>query len=282
MKTLGYYNGQCGEINDISVPMNDRVHWFGDGVYDATCARNHKIMALDEHVDRFFNSAKLLDINLGFEKQYLKDLLNELITKLDDDELFVYWQATRGGYDLRNHAYDRKYKANLWIMFSPEKLVPIDKALKLTSTEDTRFLHCNIKTLNLLPSVMASRLAADKGCDECVFHRGDIVTECAHSNIHILKDGRFITHPADEYILPGIARAHLIKACRALGIAVQERPFTMAELTAADEVIVSSSGCLCNRAVELDGRNVGGRDAALLQKLQDFVYSEWLEETDIR
>ena len=126
---------------------------------------------------------------------------------------------------------------------------------------------------------MASRLAADKGCDECVFHRGDIVTECAHSNIHILQGGKFITHPADEYILPGIARAHLIKACYALGIAVQERPFTMAELAVADEIIVSSSGCLCNRAVELDGRAVGGKDPALLKKLQDFVYGEWLEQT---
>ena len=107
MKTLGYYNGKYDEIDKIMIPMSDRSHWFGDGVYDATCARNYKIMAIDEHVDRFFNSARLLNINLGFTKEYLKDLLNELVQKLDDDELFVYWQATRGGNGLRSHNYDK-------------------------------------------------------------------------------------------------------------------------------------------------------------------------------
>ena len=89
MKTLGYYNGKYDEIDKIMIPMSDRSHWFGDGVYDATCARNYKIMAIDEHVDRFFNSARLLDINLGFTKEYLKNLLNELVQKLDDDELYI-------------------------------------------------------------------------------------------------------------------------------------------------------------------------------------------------
>ncbi len=279
MKTLGYYNGKYDEIDKMSVPMSDRSHWFGDGVYDATCARNHKIMALEEHIDRFFNSAKLLKINLGFTKNYLSDLLNNLVNKLDDDELFVYWQATRGGHRLRSHDYREEDTANLWITMSPEKLVDINKKLKLTMTEDTRFLHCNIKTLNLIPSVMAAQLAKEQNCDETVFHRGDIVTECAHSNVHILKGGVFITHPADEYILPGIARAHLLKACKSLGIESVERKFTLDELLNADEIIVSSSGLLCNAAYELDNKAVGGKDEATLQKLQEFVYQEWIEAT---
>lgn len=257
MKTLGYYNGKYDEIDKIMIPMSDRSHWFGDGVYDATCARNYKIMAIDEHVDRFFNSARLLNINLGFTKEYLKDLLNELVQKLDDDELFVYWQATRGGNGLRSHNYDKEQKANLWITICPEKITDKDREYKLTSMEDTRFLHCNIKTLNLIPSVVAYQHAKENNCDETVFHRGDIVTECAHSNVHIIKDKKFITHPADEYILPGIARAHLLKACKALNIEVEERPFTVDELINADEVIVSSSGDLCIRATEFEGKAVG-------------------------
>lgn len=257
MKTLGYYNGKYDEIDKIMIPMSDRSHWFGDGVYDATCARNYKIMAIDEHVDRFFNSARLLNINLGFTKEYLKDLLNELVQKLDDDELFVYWQATRGGNGLRSHNYDKEQKANLWITICPEEITDKDKEYKLTSMEDTRFLHCNIKTLNLIPSVVAYQHAKENNCDETVFHRGDIVTECAHSNVHIIKDKKFITHPADEYILPGIARAHLLKACKALNIEVEERPFTVDELINADEVIVSSSGDLCIRATEFEGKAVG-------------------------
>ena len=279
MKTLGYYNGKYDEIDKIMIPMSDRSHWFGDGVYDATCARNYKIMAIDEHVDRFFNSARLLNINLGFTKEYLKDLLNELVQKLDDDELFVYWQATRGGNGLRSHNYDKEQKANLWITICPEEITDKDKEYKLTSMEDTRFLHCNIKTLNLIPSVVAYQHAKENNCDETVFHRGDIVTECAHSNVHIIKDKKFITHPADEYILPGIARVHLIKACKALNIEVEERPFTVDELINADEVIVSSSGDLCIRATEFEGKAVGKKDNDTFNRLKEYIYQEWLECT---
>ena len=279
MKTLGYYNGKYDEIDKIMIPMSDRSHWFGDGVYDATCARNYKIMAIDEHVDRFFNSARLLNINLGFTKEYLKGLLNELVQKLDDDELFVYWQATRGGNGLRSHNYDKEQKANLWITICPEEITDKDKEYKLTSMEDTRFLHCNIKTLNLIPSVVAYQHAKENNCDETVFHRGDIVTECAHSNVHIIKDKKFITHPADEYILPGIARVHLLKACKALNIEVEERPFTVDELINADEVIVSSSGDLCIRATEFEGKAVGKKDSDTFNRLKEYIYQEWLECT---
>lgn len=279
MKTLGYYNGKYDEIDKIMIPMSDRSHWFGDGVYDATCARNYKIMAIDEHVDRFFNSARLLNINLGFTKEYLKDLLNELVQKLDDDELFVYWQATRGGNGLRSHNYDKEQKANLWITICPEEITDKDKEYKLTSMEDTRFLHCNIKTLNLIPSVVAYQHAKENNCDETVFHRGNIVTECAHSNVHIIKDKKFITHPADEYILPGIARVHLLKACKALNIEVEERPFTVDELINADEVIVSSSGDLCIRATEFEGKAVGKKDNDTFNRLKEYIYQEWLECT---
>ena len=277
MQNLGYYNGRYDLIENMMIPMSDRVHWFGDGVYDATCARNYRIMSLDEHIDRFFNSAQLLNIHLGFTKEYLAELLQELVLKLDEGDLFVYWQVTRGGKGLRSHCYDSEEKANLWITITPEKVTKIDKKFKLTMMEDKRYRYCNIKTLNLIPSVLAAQLAKEKGCDETVLHRGDIVTECAHSNIHILKDGKFITHPADEYILPGIARAHLIEACRVLNIPVEERAFTLDELFAADEVIVSSSGDLCNSAYELDGRAIGGKDEATLGKIQQYIVKTWLE-----
>ncbi len=278
MKNLGYYNGKYDLIENMMIPMSDRVHWFGDGVYDATCARNYKIMSLNEHIDRFFRSAELLNINLGFTKKYLADLLQKLVNKLDEGDLFVYWQVTRGGKGLRSHCYNSEEKANLWITVTPEKVTKIDKKFKLTMMEDKRYQYCNIKTLNLIPSVLAAQKAKEKGCDETVFYRGDIVTECAHSNIHILKDGKFITHPADEYILPGIARAHLIEACCALNIPVEQRSFTLAELFNADEVIVSSSGDLCNSAYELDGRVIGGRDEATLEKIQQYIVETWLNE----
>ena len=93
MQTLGYYDGKYDEIDKMVVPFDDRSHYYGDGVYDATCAGNHVIFNLDEHVDRFFNSAALLKIEIPHTKQEVKDILNEMVKKVDGDELFVYWQG---------------------------------------------------------------------------------------------------------------------------------------------------------------------------------------------
>lgn len=279
MKNLGYYNGKFGEIEEMSIPMNDRVCFFGDGVYDATYSRNYKIFTLDEHVDRLYNSASLLGMNIAESKDEMKSILNEMVSKMDTGENFVYWQVTRGS-GLRNHVFPENAKTNLWITISHRDIVDTYKKVKLITMEDTRFLHCNIKTLNLIPSVIASEKAKQAGCDETVFHRGDRVTECAHSNVHIIKDGVFITAPTDNLILPGIARAHLIKACRKLGILVSETPFTVAELMDADEIIISSAGSLCLAAEEIDGKKAGGRAPEILKKLQDEVLREFMEETN--
>ncbi|NMC58044.1 MAG: D-amino acid aminotransferase, partial [Candidatus Methanofastidiosa archaeon] len=103
MKNLGYYNGEYDLIENMKIPMNDRVCYFGDGVYDATYSRNHNIFALDEHIDRFFNSAGLLQIKIPYTKDELKALLKEMVKKVDSGEQFVYWQVTRGT-GMRNHA----------------------------------------------------------------------------------------------------------------------------------------------------------------------------------
>ena len=96
MKTLGYYNGTIDEIDKVMIPMNDRVHWFGDGVYDAGPCRNYHIFALDEHLDRLYNSAGLLRIKIPLSKKELADLLSGLVRKMDTGNLFVYVQVTRG------------------------------------------------------------------------------------------------------------------------------------------------------------------------------------------
>lgn len=273
MQNLGYYNGKYGPLEEMTVPMNDRVCYFGDGVYDATCCVNHVIYLIDEHIDRFYNSAALLKIRISQTRDELKDILNEMVRKVDGDCLFVYWQVTRGTA-MRDHAFP-DVPANLWIMIKPTQLGDMSQRVRLTEMEDTRFLHCNIKTLNLIPSVMAAQKAAERGCYETVFHRGDIVTECAHSNVHILKCGKLITHPEDCHILPGIARRHLIMACRALGIAVEERPFTIAEMMDADEVIVTSSSSFCMAAAYMDDIPVGGRAVETVQALQDYLMDEF-------
>ncbi len=278
MKTLGYYNGRYDEIENMYIPMNDRVCYFGDGCYDATYSRNHIIYNIDEHIERFYNSAALLKIHLPYTKDVMKDLLNEMILKVDDGDCFVYWQTTRGTA-MRNHVFPEDEKANIWITINPCPVQPIDAEIKVITMEDTRFLHCNIKTLNLLPSVLAAQKAKEAGCDEAIFHRGQRVTECAHSNIHIIKDDCLITAPTDHMILPGIARANLIKMCKKLGYAVDETEYTVEDLMNADEVILSSSGSFCIKVSEVDGKKVGGKNPAMLKALQNALVEDFINAT---
>ena len=278
MRELGYYNGRIGELSEMTVPMNDRGCWFGDGVYDAQLVRRYHIFALDEHVDRFFRSAEALRMRVPMSKDGLKSLLNELVRKMDQGDLILYYQLTRGTAP-RKHAFP-DCEPNLWVTLTPGSLQDSAEPVSLITVEDTRFLHCNVKTLNLIPSVMANQRAQEAGCYEAVFFRpGGRVTECSHSNIHILRDGVFYTAPSDNLILPGIARLRLISACGRLGIPVREQPFTLADLMAADEIITSSSSALCQRAGRVDGVAAGLRDPALFERIHEAVIHEFLDET---
>ncbi len=279
MKTLGYYNGNYGPLDEMTVPMNDRACYFGDGVYEAAMAANGKIFALSDHLDRFFNSSSLIDIDIPYTKDELADILTGLLSEMDDTDIMVYWQLSRGTAP-RNHAFPPKdVRPNLWVTMKPMKAGNTAAPIKLTMTEDIRFLMCNVKTLNLLPNVLASQKAESCGCAECVFHRADIVTECAHSNVSIIKDGVFRTHPTDNLILPGVTRKHIIEICKKEGIPVDETPFTVDEMMNADEVIVSSTTKFVSTASEIDGRPVGSKAPELIDLLKKDYMEKFISET---
>ena len=278
MKTLGYYNGIIDELDRIQVPMLDRACYFGDGVYDVTYSRNYNIYALDEHIDHFFASASLIQIQPHVSKNELKEILQSLVQKMDSGDLWVYFQLSRSS-DIRTHAFPQNPKPSLWVMLKPAVIRDTYLPMRCISMADTRFQHCNVKSLNLLPNVLATQAATQAGMDECILHRGDVVTECAHSNLSILKNGTLITHPANEWIYAGTGRAHLMAECVRQGIPVVERIYTMAELWDADEVLVTSASALCVPVIELDGTPIGGKAADTVRSLQDALLNEYLEAT---
>ena len=279
MKGLAWYNGKTAPVEEMMIPMCDRSTFFGDGVYDATAVANGVPFALKEHIDRFWASFSALRIPFAMSKAELEELLLRLCRQVEGPCQILYWQTTRGSAP-RSHAFPpSSVPANLLCTISPFSMAPHTKRLRLITTEDTRYLHCNIKTLNLLPNVMAAQKAAEAGCDETVFHRGDTVTECAHSNIMILQNGALRTMPLCNLILPGITRGHLLGIARQNGIPVVEEAFTVADMMQADEVIVTSSGALCCAADEIDGKPVGGRAPALLATLQQAYNARFLQET---
>lgn len=274
MKTLAYYNGEISEIEELKAPITDRAFYFGDGVYDATYAHNYKLFDAEAHLNRFYRSAGLLDINIPISKAELEALLNELILKLDSSEQFVYMQCSRGN-GIREHVYEEGMKGNLCIMLTPEKIQDTYKPIHVITFEDKRFYYCNIKTLNLIPSCLAVTKASREGCSESIFVRNGIVTECAHSNVSIFKDGAVITHPLDDKVLPGTARIRLLAFAKKLGYKTEEREYTVKELMEADEVVIHSTGSFCIPVKTVDGKPVGGKAPKMLKEIQDALVADF-------
>jgi len=278
MKDLAYYNGKITSIEEMMIPMNDRVCWFGDGIYDAGPASNGNIFALDEHIDRFYRSAKAVEIEIPMDKDELKALLNKLVSLIDAADAFVYYQATRGT-GMRIHQW-LQGPANLWVMIKPLVIDEGYDPIKMITYPDKRFFYCDVKTLNLLPTVLSANAAEKEGCCEAIFYRDENeVTECSHSNISVIKNSVLYTHPLGEKILPGIARKHLINACRTLGIEVREEIFGLEFLRNADELIKTSSSKMIKRVCELDHHPVGMKDEMVYEKLRKFIMDEYHEAT---
>ena len=279
-KNVGYYNGEMGPLEEMKVPMGDRALYFGDGIYEATCVANRVPFALDDHLDRMYNSLRLLEIPFRRDRDWVRGELQRVIDAAEDAPVhLLYWQISRGNCP-RSHPFPPKeVEPALMITIRPHQMKSMDRPYRLISLEDNRFKLCNIKTLNLIPSVLANQRAVERGCDEAVLHRGTRVTECAHSNISILKDGVLRTAPTDELILPGITRKHLLALAREHGIPVEETPFSMVELMNADEAIVTSSSALCMRVESIDGIPVGGRDQERLKLLQAAYWEKFQRET---
>lgn len=282
MKEVGYYNGTLGELSQISCPIMDRAVYFGDGCYDATYVQNGVIFAIEDHLDRFYNSCRLLRIPFHYSREELTEILYSLVKEYDgnDGKGILYWQTSRGT-SIRDHVFPdaEEVKPNLMAFIKPMDLSPVDKEVKVITLEDTRFLHCNIKTLNLLPSVIANQKAKEAGCHEVIFHRGDRVTEMAHSNVSFIIDGTLVYHPFDNKVLPGIAIKHLIKNAEKLGIPTRAEEITLTEAMNADELIITSSGTLCNRIIEVDKTPVGGKAPEIFDKLQAAAWDEFMTYT---
>ena len=277
MKDIGYYNGTIGNLDEMTVPMNDRAGYFGDGIYETALVPQDNFPDLDKHIDRFFRGAAAISMTVPFEKKELKQLLKEVTLRSEYDTKFLYWQLTRGTAR-RMHTFP-KGTPNLWITVTEGFFPDLKKKLHLITTEDRRHGFCNIKTLNLIPSVIANQKAKEAGCQEVIFHRGDRVTEMAHSNVSFLIDGTLVYHPFDNKVLPGIAIKHLIKTAEKLGVPTRAEEITVTEAMNADELIITSSGTLCNRITEVDKIPVGGKADELFHKLQDAAWDEFMVYT---
>ena len=266
-----YYNGLFGKFEEINIPLSDRSVFFGDGVYDAAIGRDGKIFLEEEHIKRFIGNTKKLGLPFSFSESELSKIFCELIKKSGLSDFFLYFQCT-GHLPERLHAPRSKSKSNLLITVKPFIPPNRKKELSLVSYPDIRQSFCNVKTLNLLGSVLASEHSVSLECDEAVLIKGETVTECAHSNIFIVLDGKLLTHPCDEKILPGITRQKLLLLAKSRKIEAVERPFSLAELFSAEDVLITSTSKLALRATKLDGIEIARKRSPIADLLIDDMF----------
>ena len=270
MEGYAYYNGKIGRCDDISIPLTDRLIYFGDGVYDVILGHSGRMFLPDDHIDRLVKSMARLNIIHNLSKKELISLIYKLINISGYKSYLIYISCSRGA-DERRHSYLDCTSVNLLITIR-EFYPQFSGALNLITMDDSRYDYCNIKTVNLIPSVIAATKAEMQGCDEAIFIKDGIITECAHSNIFILKDNNLITHPESSCILSGITRKYLIKIAAECGISIVERGFTQEELFDADEVIVTSTTKFVKEALTINGICVGGKNPGLLSTLKNHLF----------
>ena len=274
MNPIFYYDGKRFKADEAAIPMTDRSVFFGDAVYDACLVKNGKPYLLDAHLDRFYRGCGALGIRPSMTKNALRALLCSLCESAECEIAFLYFQASRAA-PMRRHFATEEDTSHLLVTVSEGQMPSKEKALHLILLPDRRYDFCHIKTVNLLPAVLAATKAKRADADEAVFLRDGFVTECAHSNVSILKGGTLFTHPKSRRILPGIQRAQLISACERLCIPVCEKPFSREALLEADEVLVTSTTKLCQRASMIDGRAVGQKDSALALRIMNEIFSDF-------
>ena len=276
MKNVGYYNGEIGSLEDVKAPITDRGFYFGDGCYDATMVRSGKIHNTQAHIDRTFNSARLLKIVIPFSKEELVAELQKVVDEFSGEAGLLYWQFTRGTAK-RSHVFNKDMTANLMITCTETTITPKSAEFRCKTFEDKRFRYCNIKTLNLLPNCLVLTEADQAGCDEIIFVRDGYVTEMAHSNVSFIVGDTFVYHPMDDQILPGISMKNMIAACERLGIKAEARALTLVEAMNADELIASSSSNFCARITLVDDIPVGGKNSELFKTIQNAVFDEYAD-----
>ncbi len=274
MDSIFFYDGRLFKQGEPALPFDDRSVFFGDAVYDACLIKNGIPYLLRRHIARLYDGLKQLSIPAPMCEDALFELLLDLCRRADCEIAFLYFQVSRYA-DTRRHYFKDSDEGKLMVTVCEFPKPSKDTVLRLILEKDRRYEYCNIKTTNLLPAVLASARARKHGADEAVFIRNAIVTECAHSNVSILKNGMLFTHPTDRHILPGIARERLIDTCLALKIPVSEQPFGVKALLEADEILITSTSKICLRAGAVGGRAVGMRDETRARRIIDALFADF-------
>ena len=251
-------------LAQATVPLLDRGFLFADGVYEVIPVYGRRAFALDRHLARLARSLRELAIANPHDDAAWTALVHQLIeanVPSAGTEQLVYLQVTRGAPAKRAHTFPLDTPPTVIGMSNalpaPDPAALRDGVAALTLA-DARWARCDIKSIALLPNVLATQAAREALCNEAILHRDGRVTEGSSSNVFAVLGDTVVTPAKGHEILPGVTRDLLIELLRAAGIAVQERRLTLAELRSAGEIWLTSSSREVLPVTTLDGAPIGG------------------------
>ncbi len=254
------FNDRFVSKEEVHVSMDDRGYYFGDGIYEVFRIYNGILFEKEAHLERLTRSAEAVRIPLPCSLTELERRLERLVALNGINEGTLYMQITRGEAK-RAHPFPEDTKPVL-TGYCTEVTRPMKammEGITAVTLPDIRWLRCDIKSLNLLPNILAKQEAVELGRGEAILHRDGIVTECSASNIMIVKKGTIYTHPANHYILHGITRALILKLAEEASIKVMEQTFSLDELYGADEAFICGTTVEITPIISVDGQPVGNQ-----------------------
>ncbi len=266
--TLCYLNGEFSSLRDAKVSVLDRGFIFGDGIYEVVPAYAGKLFRFDEHMARLGRSlGKLRIANPHTRAEWLercRKLIAALVQQADVQQRpagdqIVYIQVTRG-VALRDHVMPADVTPTVFMMCSPMKPATPEQrhaGVACVTARDFRWERGDIKSTSLLGNVLARQISADHGAAETIMFRDGFLTEAAASNVWVVHEGAVLGPPKSEHVLEGIRYELIRELCDEVGIAYNLRPINEADVSAADEIFLSSATKEVLPVTSLDGQPVG-------------------------
>ncbi len=277
MSRIAYIDGVYQPMNLPGILVEDRGYQFADGVYEVCAIRNGKLLDETRHLDRLDYSLQALNIPMPMSRAALKQVMRESLRRNRVSDGILYMQVSRGVAP-REHMYDADLKPVLVITARPiaaERRAQIMRTgISAISVPDQRWARCDIKSISLLPNVLARQSARNAKVQEAwqIDGRG-MVTEGAATNAWIVDaKGVLRTRPADHEILNGIVRQVLLDCVAELGLKFAEKPFSLSEALAAKECFSTASTMSVFPVVKLDGQKIGSGKPGPVAKALSVAY----------
>jgi D-alanine transaminase len=263
MSRIAYVNGRYVPLRDASVHVEDRGYQFADGVYEVCEIRDGRPIDMPRHLARLKRSLSELRIAEPMKPAALEMVMHEVIRRNRINYGIVYLQITRG-VARRDHAFPApQIEPSVVVTARPLNMARnaalAEKGIAVISVPDNRWGRVDIKSIGLLPNVLARQAAIDQGARDAWFVDKDgAVTEAASANAWIVTPaGKLVTRHADQAILRGITRTVLFDVIKAQNLTVEERAFTLEEAFAAREAFITSASQIVLPVVRIDGRPIG-------------------------